>query len=64
LLQAAIQSCVLTIGSTTGIYNSSNRLAVTRLTRVLSASGQKALEAVRRSADEIRSRLGVVETQG
>lgn len=64
MLQAAIQSCVLTIGSKTGIYNFSNRLAVTRLTRVLSASGQKALEAVRAIRDEIRSRLEVVETQG
>ena len=64
MLQAAIQSCVLTIGAKTGIYNFSNRLAVTRLTRVLSASGQKALEMVRAIRDEIRSRLEVVETQG
>jgi hypothetical protein len=45
VLQAVIQSGVLTIGSKTGIYNSSNRLAVTRLTRVLSASGQNGIGA-------------------
>jgi hypothetical protein len=45
VLQAAIQSCVLTIGAKTGIYNFSNRLAVTRLTRVLSASGQNPIGA-------------------
>jgi hypothetical protein len=64
VLQVAIQSCVLTICSKTGIYSFSNYLAVTRLTRVLSATGHKALEAVRAIRDEIRSRLEVVETQG
>jgi hypothetical protein len=45
VLQAAIQSCVLTIGSKSGTYNLSNRLAVTRLTRVLSANGQNPIGA-------------------
>jgi hypothetical protein len=45
VLQAAIQSCVLTIGSKSGIYNFSIRLAVTRLTRVLSANGQNPIGA-------------------
>jgi hypothetical protein len=45
VLPAAIQSCVLTIGSKSGIYSFSIRLAVTRLTRVLSARGQNPIGA-------------------
>ena len=59
MLQAAIQSCVLTIGSKTGIYNFSNYLAVTRLTRVLSASGQNPIGADKDAS--VSADVGVVD---